>query len=93
MAIFKALTKKHNTTVTENVFMLYYYIGELNLHYTKIINDKNISLFEFQETDFKKFMGSFDKWVNDTYHEIKWIGETKFDEQTKVLLDKLRQKN
>jgi hypothetical protein len=90
MAIFKALTKKQNTTATENIFMFYYYIGELKLHYTKIINDKNIPLFEFQETDFKKFMNTFDKWVNDNYHEIKWLGETKFDKQTKELLDKLR---
>ena len=58
MAIFTALTKKHNTTETENVFMLYYYIGELNLHYTKIINEEKIPLFEFQETDFIKFMYS-----------------------------------
>ena len=90
MAIFKALSKKEENSANEQIFLMYYFINELGIHYCKLLDGTNSLLFENTGTKLDDFSNELNEFLTDNFIHVSWIGETKFDKQTENLLNKLK---
>lgn len=90
MAIFKGLVKRKEDSITEIVFLIYDYIAEFQFHSAKIVNEKSETVENFGSSEQLNFINAFKKFTDENYLELEWIGEVKFDDETKSLFNKLK---